>query len=182
MKTRKKKRGIENGRRARKVVDWNTSNLNTCPFWFWSSKNERHEYLWWYRSLISKACDGMNGKIHIYIYIYIYMLPVNQKLLFFFPVFFFFFFLPFKSIKVLLNYETTSSVQFYCLTVFSRGLLLFKYSHSLKKNKILWLYCSTMCWRGLLSFIKKKFVALLLHHVLYVVYLLLIKYSHSFKK
>ena len=127
LKTRKKKRGIENGRRARKVVDWNTSNLNTCPFWFWSSKNERHEYLWWYRSLISKACDS-----HLYIWC-----QVNQSLL---SSSFLFFFL-FLSQSRSFNYEITSLLQLYCSSMCRTWSALVKiFSFIKKKNKKLWIY------------------------------------------
>ena len=54
----------------------------------------------------------------------------------FFQVFYFLFFVffPFKSIKVL-ELQTTSTLQLCCSTMCLRGLLLLKYSHSLKKKK-----------------------------------------------
>ena len=48
---------------------------------------------------------------------------------------FFFFFLFLLSQSKSLNYKTTFTMQLYCSTMCWRGLLLLKYSHSLKKKK-----------------------------------------------
>ena len=56
-----------------------------------------------------------------------------------------FFFLFLLSQSKSLNYKTTFTLQLYCSTMCWRGLVLLKYSHSLKKKKKLYLYCSTKC-------------------------------------
>ena len=78
-------------------------------------------------------------------------------------LFFFFFFLFLLSQSKSLNYKTTFTLQLYCSTMCWRGLLLLKYSHSLKKKKKLYLYCSTKCftwstyyWSNILIHKNKK--------------------------